>query len=109
VAASRNRPAPSADGAGLTRSGTVPVWLLKLTAVAVMSDNETLGKGVADGFSQELKAKGGQVVVRRAPTASKDELDIFGPPPPGFALMRELKRTLDPNAILNPGRFVGGI
>ena len=38
---------------------------LKLTAVAVMSDNETLGKGVADGFSQELKAKGGQVVVRQ--------------------------------------------
>jgi branched-chain amino acid transport system substrate-binding protein len=38
---------------------------LKLTAVAVMSDNETLGKGVADGFSQELKAKGGQVVIRQ--------------------------------------------
>jgi branched-chain amino acid transport system substrate-binding protein len=38
---------------------------LKLTAVAVMSDNETLGKGVADGFSQELKSRGGQVVVRQ--------------------------------------------
>jgi branched-chain amino acid transport system substrate-binding protein len=38
---------------------------LKLTTAAVMSDNETLGKGVADGFSQELKAKGGRVVVRQ--------------------------------------------
>ncbi len=52
---------------------------------------------------------GGQVVVRRAPAGAKKDLDIFGPPPPGFALMRELKRTLDPNGILNPGRFVGGI
>jgi glycolate oxidase FAD binding subunit len=51
----------------------------------------------------------GQVVVRRAPPAAKAELDVFGPPPPGFALMRELKRTLDPEGILNPGRFVGGI
>ncbi len=52
---------------------------------------------------------GGQVVVRRAPAAAKKELDVFGPPPPEFALMRELKRTLDPNGVLNPGRFVGGI
>ena len=64
--------------------------------------------GLLDRMRGAVKGSG-QVVVRRAPTASKDELDIFGPPPPGFALMRELKRTLDPNAILNPGRFVGGI
>lgn len=38
---------------------------LKLSAVAVLSDNETLGKGVADGFSQELKGRGGQVVLRQ--------------------------------------------
>ena len=52
---------------------------------------------------------GGQVLVRRAPAAAKKEMDVFGPPPPGFALMRELKRTLDPNGVLNPGRFLGGI
>ena len=38
---------------------------LKLTKVAVWSDNETFGKGVADNFAKEFQKKGGQVVVRQ--------------------------------------------
>src|SRR5256712_1276444 len=38
---------------------------LKATKVAVWSDNETFGKGVADKFSTELQKKGGTVVVRQ--------------------------------------------
>jgi glycolate oxidase FAD binding subunit len=51
----------------------------------------------------------GQVVVLAAPPAVKQGLDVWGPPPPSFHIMRALKQALDPNGILNPGRFVGGI
>ena len=51
----------------------------------------------------------GQVVVLAAPPQVKATLDVWGPPPPGFPIMRALKQSLDPNHILNPGRFVGGI
>ena len=37
---------------------------LKVTKVAVWSDNETFGKGVADNFAKRFTAKGGTVVVR---------------------------------------------
>ena len=60
----------------------------------------------------ELRAAAGaqgQVVVLAAPPTIKPALDVWGPPPPGFPIMRALKRALDPNDILNSGRFVGGI
>ncbi len=38
---------------------------LKLTKVAVFSDNETFGKGVADNFAKRLTSKGGSVTNRQ--------------------------------------------
>jgi branched-chain amino acid transport system substrate-binding protein len=38
---------------------------LKATKIAIWSDNETFGKGVADNFGKRVVAKGGTVVVRQ--------------------------------------------
>ena len=50
---------------------------------------------------------GGTVVVEsRAPI---EGVDPWGPPVGGFAVMDGLKRQYDPQGLLNPGRFVGGL
>lgn len=39
----------------------------------------------------------------------RTSLDAWGQPPPAIEKMKALKARFDPNGILNPGRFVGGI
>lgn len=52
---------------------------------------------------------GGSAIVEWAPWAVKKQVAVWGEPRPDWSLMRCLKAELDPNGILNPGRFVGGI
>ena len=56
MAASTNRLPPSADGAGPNRSGTVPVWALKLTAIATVLNVFFFGFGYARANVKELAA-----------------------------------------------------
>jgi glycolate oxidase FAD binding subunit len=55
------------------------------------------------------RAGGGGFVVEAAPLAVKRAHDVFGDPPGGLGVMRALKQGFDPEGILNPGRFAGGI
>jgi len=50
----------------------------------------------------------GSVVVLAAPAPVRSEVDSWGPVP-GLDLMRRVKERFDPDALLAPGRFVGGI
>jgi glycolate oxidase FAD binding subunit len=55
------------------------------------------------------QARGGQMVILRAPDEVKEKLDVWGEVGTTARLMRELKKKFDPHALLNPGRFVAGI
>ena len=52
-------------------------------------------------------AHSGTLVIERCSPDTKRRIDVFGPPPRSFPLMRAIKQQFDPNGILSPGRFVG--
>lgn len=52
---------------------------------------------------------GGSVVLHAAPPEVRAGVNVWGPPPPGLALMAQVKDRLDPGRRLAPGRFVGGL
>jgi glycolate dehydrogenase FAD-binding subunit len=62
-----------------------------------------------DELREMVQAAGGSVVVLRMPQASSPQPDVWGCASDALPLMREIKRRFDPNRVLNPCRFVGGI
>jgi FAD/FMN-containing dehydrogenase len=58
---------------------------------------------------QRAQARGGQLVILRAPAELKAQLDTWGDAGPRARLMRALKEKFDPQSQLNPGRFVVGL
>jgi glycolate oxidase FAD binding subunit len=50
-----------------------------------------------------------QVSIPFCPAEWKQELGVWGAPGENFAIMRRVKKAFDPQGILAPGRFVGGI
>ncbi|HVK06828.1 MAG TPA: FAD-binding oxidoreductase [Armatimonadaceae bacterium] len=64
---------------------------------------------VADALRHLAREQGRSCAVLRAPLAfrARPEVDLWSPLPPSFPLMERMKATLDPDGVLNPGRFVG--
>ena len=57
-------------------------------------------------FAQEAE---GNLVVLKAPPEVKSRVDVWGLPGKALPFMQRPKVEFDPQRILNPGRFVGGI
>jgi glycolate oxidase FAD binding subunit len=64
---------------------------------------------VLAGWRDAARARGGHLVVEWAPLGVREMCPVWDPPGPSVDLMRGLKARLDPQGVLNPGRFVGGI
>ena len=52
---------------------------------------------------------GGDAIVECCPAAVKQHIDVWGSQRSGMAIMRRIKRQFDPENVLNPGRFIGGL
>jgi glycolate oxidase FAD binding subunit len=50
---------------------------------------------------------GDTTTILTAPAAWKAGLDVWGPLPDGFEMMRALRDQFDPGRVINPGRFAG--
>jgi len=89
VAASTNRLPPSANGAGPKRSGTVPVWALKLTAIATVLNVFFFGFGYARANVKEPAAPLLPPVVTTASTRAAPAPT----PAPALNLRRGVRTT----------------
>ena len=63
---------------------------------------------VVTAVRQTLLARRGWCVALGAPEEVRAQVDPWGPAP-GLDLMRRVKQRFDPDRLLAPGRFVGGI
>lgn len=81
--------------------------------VRIERPDETPVQGPVRAIVERLRAAaaslGGTLVVEHADPSIKTGLDLWGGRIEGLALMKRIKRTLDPGGILSPGRFVDGI
>ncbi len=66
-------------------------------------------KNVVNDLRSTAASADGYAMVEQAPPQVKAGLDVWDDPGPALHLMRRLKDRMDPNRVLNPGRYVGGI
>ncbi|MCL6636484.1 MAG: FAD-binding oxidoreductase [Alicyclobacillus sp.] len=92
---------PASAAATAADSGEAgPAWLAGRTA--------ELAEALRD-WRETLRAQGGSLVLEAAPRALRRTIDSFGPVGSSWRLQQQIKQQFDPYAILNPGRFVGGM
>lgn len=78
-----------------------------LIETRLAGDEGTLAEAVGELRASALEGRG-SLVVTDAPFTFAARVDPFGPIA-ALAVMRRIKERFDPNSILNPGRFVGGL
>jgi glycolate dehydrogenase FAD-binding subunit len=96
--------------AGSLRSGAIvlhPALGIALVAGGLEAADAT-ARAVEDARAA-LREGNGAVVLTAAPALLRAQTDVWGRPPAALELMRRLKRELDPEGRLAPGRMPGGL
>ena len=96
--------AAAESAASVSVRGSVAVGTL---LVAVDGDAQA-AIAVVERLRAAAPSFGGAVIILEAPREIKSAVDVWGPVR-GLELMRRVKDQFDPEQLLSPGRFVGGI
>ncbi|MBI3894486.1 MAG: FAD-binding oxidoreductase [Acidobacteria bacterium] len=110
AAASRAASNHGLRSATLARAGTGIVYCYLWPSSENRGD--TSGNRVAGACGlllQETSHLGGRAIIEWATAEVKKKVNIWGPPGDDFTVMQRIKAAWDPQGILNPGRFYGGI
>jgi glycolate oxidase FAD binding subunit len=86
----------------------------KMSGTAVTQAGGIMMASLDEGAGDEIlelrravEAEHGHLTVLRQPLPAM--LPVWGQAPDGLAVMQAIKQRFDPNGILNPGRFLGGL
>ena len=97
--------AVSGSAAGLLHAWVRPAADPAAIAAFVTGLRSAVGHREVNGDEAPGRAS---VVVQHAPAAVSALVDRFGPVP-SLGLMRAVKRQFDPERMMSPGRFIGGL
>jgi glycolate oxidase FAD binding subunit len=93
------------DAAFMVRAGNGILYTYILEKAEKVSGlAELIGKLTAEAVKYE-----GNLVIESCPRETKEKVSIWGQQRNDQVIMRRLKEKMDPQGVLNPGRFVGGI
>ncbi len=92
--------------AGLTAASTAQATGLLTAAI---HGGPQAAASLVQSLRAELNASDSSLVVLQMADELRGQLSVWGRPGDALPLMQRIKQRFDPNGILNPGHFVGGI
>jgi glycolate oxidase FAD binding subunit len=104
---SRAQQEAEAERITLTSFAQVGVGIVHLCA---LQETMTAGLGAWVGRLRQAAADlGGTLVIEHCPLELKSHVDVWGAGGDDLEAMRKMKSAWDPQGVLSPGRFLGGI
>jgi glycolate oxidase FAD binding subunit len=100
------------DGSVSAHAATGVLWMASGLREGDLPSDSPMFPHVVGSIAEareRLVARGGSLVVVKAPPELKRAVDAWGPAGDALGLMRRVKERFDPDRRLAPGRFVGGI